>query len=93
MLTDDGDQVVVTLGGNLDVGEQLEFVGLQGVNDLGFERGGAASLGDDVLTKDGHLFVGEVCISKNVLYLYESFAQLLVRVPDMFTDGEAAAEA
>ena len=37
MFTDDVDQVIVTLGMDLDVGEQLEFVGLQGMDDLGFE--------------------------------------------------------
>ena len=77
---------------NLEVGEQLEFVGLQGMDDLGFEIVGGAALGDDVLSEDLHLFVGEVCVGKNVLYLYETFVQLLVTIPEMFADGEAAAE-
>ena len=92
MLTDDGDQVVVALIVYLDVREELQFVGLQGMDDLGFEIVSSTALGDDVVTEDGHLFVGEVCVSKNVLYLYETFVQLLVRVPDMLTDSEAAAE-
>lgn len=78
VFTDNVYQVIVTLWVNLDVRHQLEFVRLQGVNDLGFEIGSGALLGDDVLAEDGHLFVGEVCVSKNVLYLYETFAQLLV---------------
>ena len=77
---------------DFDVGEQLEFVGLQGTYDLRFEIIGGAALGDDVLAEDGHLFVGEVCVSKNVLYLYETFVQLLETIPEMFADGEAAAE-
>ena len=51
--------------------QQLEFVGLQGVNYLGFEIVGGAALGDDVLTEDGHLFVGEVCVGKNSLSCYK----------------------
>ena len=78
VFTDDVDQVIVTLWVNLDVRQQLKFVGLQGVNDLGFEIVGGAALGDDVLAEDGHLFLGEVCVGKNVLYLYETFVQLLV---------------
>lgn len=85
-------QVVVTLWVNLDVRDELEFVRLQGTDDLGFEIVSSTALGDDVLSEYGHLFVGEVCISKNVLNFYEMFVQLLVAVPDMFTDGEAAAE-
>ena len=92
MFTDDGDQVVVALGVDLDVREKLEFIGLQGTDDLGFKSSGGAVLGDDVGAEDLHLLLGEVCVGKNVLYLYETFAQLLVRVPDVVTDGEAAAE-
>ena len=73
MLADDVDQVVVALGMNLEVSQELEFVGLQGVNDLRFEICGGAALGNDVLPEDGHLLVREVCISKNVLYFYETF--------------------
>ena len=71
MFTDDVYQVIVTLGMNLDIRQQLEFVGLQGVNYLGFEIVGGAALGDDVLTEDGHLFVGEVCVGKNSLSCYK----------------------
>ena len=62
------------------------------MNDMGFEIVGGAALGDDVVTEDGHLFVGEVCVCKNVLYLYETFVQLLVRLPYMFTYGESSAD-
>ena len=92
MFADDGDQIVVALGMNLDIRQELEFVGLQGADDLGFKSGGSSPLGDDVGAEDLHLLLGEVCVGKNVLYLYETFAQLLVRIPDMFADGEAAAE-
>ena len=61
--------MVVVLGIDLDVGEQLKFVGLQGLDDLGFEIVGGAALSDDVLPEDGHFFVGEVCVGKNALYL------------------------
>lgn len=43
--------------------------------------------------EDLHLLVREVCVGKNGLNLYKTFAQLLVGVPDMFADGETAAEA
>ena len=92
MFADDGDQIVVALGMNLDIRQELEFVGLQGADDLGFKSGGSSPLGDDVGAEDLHLLLGEVCVGKNVLYLYETFAQLLVRVPDVVADGEAAAE-
>ena len=77
---------------NLDIRQELEFVGLQGTDDLGFEIGGGTSLGDDVGAEDLHLGMGEVGVCENGFNLYETFAQLLVRVPDVVTDGEAAAE-
>ena len=77
---------------DLQVCQELEFVGLQGMDDLGFEIGGGTSLGDDVRAEDLHLRLREVGVSKHVLYLYETFVQLLVGVPDMLTDGEAATE-
>jgi len=45
-----------------------------------------------VTTEYLHLLLGEVCIGKNVLNLYEMFAQLLVAVPDMVADGQATTE-
>ena len=92
MFTDDVYQVIVTLWVNLDVRQQLEFVGLQGVNDLGFEIAGGAAPGDDVLAEYLHLLFREVSVGKNVLYLYETFVQLLVTIPDMFSDGESATD-
>lgn len=92
VFTDDVYQVVVTLRMNLDVRQELEFVRLQGTDDLGFESCGGTSLGDDVGAEDLYLLLGEVCVSKNVLNLYETFAQLLITVPDVVADGEAAAE-
>ena len=93
VFSDDGDQVVVTLGMYLDVRQELEFVGLQGADDLGFEVRSGASLGDDVGAEDLHLGMGEVGVCQNGFNLYETFAQLLVRVPDVVADGETAAEA
>ena len=78
MFTDDVYYVVVALRMNLDVSEELEFVGLQGTYDLGFERIGGTALGNDVGAEDLHLLLGEVGVCKNVLYLYETFVQLLV---------------
>lgn len=92
MFTDDGDKVVVTLGMDLNIGKQLEFVGLQGADDLGFEVRSGAPLSDDVGAEDFHLGMGEVGVCENGFNLYETFAQLLVRVPDVVANGEAAAE-
>ena len=89
-LTDDGDQIVVALGMHLDVRQQLEFVGLQGADDLFFDRFAGAILDYDLRTEYLHLFLGEVCVCENVLNLYETFMQLLVAVPDMLPYGEAA---
>lgn len=63
------------------------------MDDVGFEIGGAAVLGDDVLAELLHLLLGEVCVGKDVLDFYETVVQLLVGIPDVFADGEAAAEA
>ena len=92
MFADDGDQVVVALGMDLDVRQELELVGLQGADDLGFKFRCGSTLSDDVGAEDFHLGMGEVGVCKNGFNLYETFAQLLVRVPKMFADGEAAAE-
>ena len=92
VLTDDGDQVIVTLGMNLNVGEQLELVGLQGADDLGFEVGSGAALSDNVGTEDVHLLMREVCVGKDGLDFDKTFAELLVTIPEMGMDGEATAE-
>ena len=70
----------------------MEFVGLQGTDDLGFEVRSGAALSDDVGAEDFHLGMGEVGVGQNGFNLYETFAQLLVAVPDMVANGEAAAE-
>ena len=92
IITDDGDEIVITLGMDLKVGQELELVGLQGADDLRFEVGSGAALSDNVGTEDLHLFVGKVCIGENGLYLYRTFAELLITIPEMGTDGEATAE-
>ena len=89
---DDGDQIVIALGMHLDVRQQLEFIGLQGADDLFFDRFTGAILDYDLRTEYLHLFLGEVSISQNVLDFYETVMQLLIAVPDMFPYGEAAAE-
>ena len=76
---------------NLDVRQKLEFVRLQGTDDLGLEIGGGTALSDDVGAEDLHLRLGKVCVGQYGFYLYEAFVQLLVGVPDMFADSEAAA--
>ena len=76
---------------DLEVGQELEFVGLQRADDLGLEVRSGTALSDDVRTEDLHLIVGKVCIGQNGLYLYKTFAELLVRIPEMGTDGEATA--
>ena len=63
---------------DLYIGEELEFVGLQGLDDLGFEIGGGTSLGDDVRAEDLHLLLGEVCVGKDCLDFYQAGVELLV---------------
>lgn len=92
MFPDNVNQVVVALGIDLDVRQELELVGLQGADDLGFEVRSCSTLSDDVGAEYFHLGMREVGVGKNGFYLYETFAQLLVRVPDVVADGETAAE-
>ncbi|UPS44058.1 hypothetical protein M1D30_10830 [Prevotella sp. E15-22] len=48
IFTDDSDEIVITLGMGLKVGQELELIGLQGTDDLRFEVGSGAALSDDV---------------------------------------------
>lgn len=76
----------------LDVGEELEFVGLERFYYLLFDCGGVAEIRQGVVTEDVHLLVGEICFCEDVLDFYQSSVEGLEPLPELIIYVQTAAE-